>query len=223
MFQLAFGPCKRDWGQNTLHCRAAPAVCKILLPRVGALIAKCATLFSSALPSRRRKSRRRRRRKGFKSILTAVLTLALAEFLFIPSPNLLSDFGSCSWLHLTKYEMQFYFCHILQFLMKELTFIHSIIDRSSIVLVQIPLKTARFRSFCPAALLPAEFICLLSAASPPLIYSNCLQGSQTVRAFSTAKSESNLLFTHISIVLSFIWLHIELIIKKTVQCAQSSR
>ena len=31
--------------------------------------------------------------------------------------------------------------------MEELTFIHSIIDRSPIVLVQIPLKTARFRSF----------------------------------------------------------------------------
>ena len=38
-------------------------------------------------------------------------------------------------------------CHNLQFLMKELTFIHSISDRSSIVLVQIPLKTARFTSF----------------------------------------------------------------------------
>ena len=37
--------------------------------------------------------------------------------------------------------------HNLQFLMKELTFIHSISDRSSIVLVQIPLKTARFTSF----------------------------------------------------------------------------
>ena len=41
----------------------------------------------------------------------------------------------------------------------------SIIDRSSIVLVQIPLKTARFSSF--SGLLPAaEFICLAAAAAP---------------------------------------------------------
>ena len=59
----------------------------------------------------------------------------------------------------------FLLCHSLQFLMKELTFIHSIIDRSSIVLVQIPLKTARFSSF--SGLLPAaEFICLAAAAAP---------------------------------------------------------
>ena len=38
---------------------------------------------------------------------------------------------------------------------------------------------------------PAEFICLAAAAAAPHIFSFLLQRSQTVKAFSTAKSESN--------------------------------
>ena len=66
--------------------------------------------------------------------------------------------------------------HNPQFLMKGLTFIHSIIDRSSIVLVQIPLKTARFSSFFP----DLSFICL---AAQPLICSTPPSGSQTAKPF----------------------------------------
>ena len=53
--------------------------------------------------------------------------------------------------------------------MKDLTIIHSFVDRSSIVLVRIPLKTARLSSLF-SALLPIWVYLSCSSEPLPLIY-----------------------------------------------------
>ena len=62
--------------------------------------------------------------------------------------------------------------------MKDLTIIHSFVDRSSIVLVRIPLKTARLSSLF-SALLPIWVYLSCSSEPLPLICSTPRQRSQT--------------------------------------------
>ena len=162
MFQLlAIGPCKRDWGRNIMHC------CCLCLQNIafksGANCKMCNSIsWTAALKEKEVEKEEKEEETGLQvhfdnSCVDTATGRIKAELSFIASLRL--------WLlsiPSSHYNAVFY--HILHFLIKELIFIHSVIDRSSIVFVQIPLKTARFRSFSS---FPAEFICLPAAC--PLI------------------------------------------------------
>ena len=174
MVKLAVSTCNRDWGQNTLHCWSPG--CKILIWK--ALIAKCATTLFSCCLQGEGSQEEGGASSPFWQLCWLQNALAKWSFIFVPGACICPFRSSSLW----RPRKQIWW-HNPQFLMKGLTFIHSIIDRSSIVLVQIPLKTARFSSFFP----DLSFICL---AAQPLICSTPPQDHR-LRSLLNCKSESN--------------------------------
>ena len=187
MVQLAIGPCKRDWGQNTSSC-------KILLSRA-ALIAKCATLFSwAAFKEKEVKEEEEEKRLWvhFDSCVDTrigrIIIYRLSQsslrlwLLSMPSSHYNAVFRPQSSVLDERVDI-----HSLH----HWPFIDSSCSNST--------KDCTIPTLLSSSSFASWVYLSAAAAAPPLIYSNCLQRSQTVKAFQLQNQK---------LMVYLLWFHV---------------